>query len=143
LQLAGGFYDCSMREKPKRLSWDDLVEERIRQAQDDGQFDQLAGLGEKCAAIDEPYDELWWVRRLLKREGLGSLPISLEIRRVVEVELARIATLADENAVRAAVAKLNERIRDANYRAVHGPMSTTCQLDIDEIVARWRAATLA
>lgn len=127
-----------MREQPQRLSWDDVVEERIRQAQDEGQFDALPGLGEKCAAIDEPYDELWWVRRFLKREGLGPLPISLEIRRVVETELARIGKLRDESQVRAAVAKLNERIRDANYRSVSGPASTVCQLDMDEVVARWR-----
>jgi hypothetical protein len=128
-----------MRDKPKRLSWDDLVEERIRQAQEEGQFDELPGLGQRCAAIDEPYDELWWVRRLLKREGLASLPISLEIRRVVEVELARIAELTNEDQVRAAVERLNQRICDANYRAVSGPASTTALLDVDEVVVHWRA----
>jgi hypothetical protein len=129
-----------MEKKPKRLSWDDLVEERIRQAQDEGQFDQLPGLGEKCAAIDEPYDELWWVRRFLKREGLGPLPISLEICRVVEVELARIAALSSEERVRTAVAALNERIRDANYRSVSGPPSTASQLDVEQVVIHWRTS---
>jgi hypothetical protein len=60
-----------MQPKRQRLSWDDMVEERIRQAQEEGLFDHLPGLGEKCAAIDEPYDELWWVRRVMRREGLG------------------------------------------------------------------------
>jgi hypothetical protein len=114
-----------------------VVEERIRQAQAEGQFDGLP-LGQKCAAIDEPYDELWWVRRFLRREGLAVLPVSLEIRRDVQRELARIFTLAAEDEVRVEVAKLNERIRAANYRAVSGPPSTTCLLEADEVVAQWR-----
>ena len=128
----------SEKDPPRKLTWDALVEQRIRDAQSDGQFDDLPGLGEKCAAIDEPYDELWWVRRFLRREGLQTMPASLEIRREVEIELARIWELATEEAVRRVVMSLNERIRAANYRSITGPPSTTCQLEVDEVVACWR-----
>ena len=122
----------------KRLSWDALVEERIQNAQDRGEFDNLPDFGKPCAAIDEPYDDLWWVRKLMRREGLAVLPASLEIRKVVEDELQRIESLRNEEDVRRAVSKLNEKIRQANYRSVNGPASTTCLLDEDAVVAGWR-----
>ena len=122
----------------KKLSWDALVEERIQNAQAAGKFDNLPGFGRPCAAIDEPYEEHWWVRKLMRREGLEVLPVSLEIRRIVEKELARIASLPTEDAVRRAVAALNKKIRDANYRSVTGPASTTSLLDEEQVVAQWR-----
>jgi len=127
-----------MSNKRKRLSWDALVEERIQGAQAEGQFDNLPGFGKRCAAIDEPYDELWWVKRFLRRENLANLPISLEIRRDVERELTRIMALPDEQQVRDAVARLNEKIFQANLRAVHGPPSNTPLLEADDVVVSWR-----
>ena len=120
-------------------SWDDLIEQRIQSAQAEGQFDNLPGFGQRCAAIDEPYHELWWVKRFMKREGLAVLPVSLEIRKVVEDELQRIAAMTHEQDVRRAVVKLNEKIREANVRSVTGPASTTCLLDEQEVVDAWRA----
>lgn len=126
-----------MAEVKRLNSWDSLVEQRIQTAQEEGQFDNLPGFGKRCPAIDESYDELWWIRRYLKREQLAVLPASLEIRRVVERELQRIWTLSSEKRVRAAVAALNRKIREANYRAVCGPASDTSLLDVDAIVERW------
>ena len=122
----------------KKLSWDALVEERIQNAQAEGKFDNLPGFGAPCAAIDEPYDELWWVRKLMRREGLEVLPASLEIRKLVEDKLAQIFSLPTEDAVRRAVEELNKKIRQANYRSVTGPASTTCLLDEEQVVIRWR-----
>lgn len=125
--------------KPNRSkeSWDALIEERILAAQAEGAFENLPDFGRPCTAIDEPYDELWWVRKFMRREGLQVVPVSLEIRRTVEDELRRIAEMPTEDAVRGAVTELNEKIRDANYRSVSGPPSTTCLLDEEEVVAVW------
>ena len=47
-----------------------VAENRIREAQRSGAFDRLPGAGKPLADIDETYDPLWWVRRVLKRERL-------------------------------------------------------------------------
>jgi DnaJ homologue, subfamily C, member 28, conserved domain len=48
-----------------------IAERRIRQAMEEGQFDNLPGLGKPIPDIDEPYDPLWWVRKWMRREKLG------------------------------------------------------------------------
>jgi hypothetical protein len=52
------------------MKWDSLAEDRIREAQASGEFDNLPGFGKPIPGIDEPYDELWWVKDKLKREAV-------------------------------------------------------------------------
>ncbi len=47
-----------------------VAENKIRAAIDAGEFDNLPGLGQPSAIIDEPYDPHWWIRRKLKLEEL-------------------------------------------------------------------------
>lgn len=47
-----------------------VAEDKIRAAICAGEFDNLPGFGKPCPAIDEPYDEYWWIRRKLKAEEL-------------------------------------------------------------------------
>jgi hypothetical protein len=119
-------------------SWQDFAEERIREAQAEGEFDALPGFGQPIPGIDEPHDELWWVKQKLKRERLNHLPPSLAIKRDVEQTLQRIAELSREADVRRELRALNQRIRDANYRSYWGPPSTQLPLEEEEIVAQWR-----
>lgn len=46
---------------------------------------------------------------------------------------------SDETQVRLAVRRLNEQIRQANFAITWGPPSTIGPLDVEEVVARWRA----
>lgn len=131
-------------EKPKRpLTWDRLAEERIQAAQAEGLFDQLPGFGKPIPGIDEPHDELWWVKDKLKREQLSSLPPALAIRLDVEKTVAQISQLPTECEVRTAVAALNERIRKASFAVVWGPPVDIMPLDPDEIVNHWKSVQLA
>lgn len=50
-----------------------VAENRIRQAIEEGQFDNLSGQGQPIADIDEPYDPLWWVKKWVRREQMGNL----------------------------------------------------------------------
>lgn len=129
----------SFEKKRADQTWEDFAEERIREAQDQGEFDALPGFGLPIPGIDEPHDELWWVKEKLKRERLSHLPPSLAIKRDVELTLQRIARLQAEAAARSELRALNSRIRDANYRSVWGPPSTQLPLDEEEIVQQWRA----
>jgi hypothetical protein len=120
-------------------AWDALVEQKIRQAQAEGQFDNLPGMGKPLEGLDDPSDELWWIRKKLRRENLSALPPALAIRLEVHQAIQRIQGLGDEAAVRAEIAELNEKIRKANRAATWGPPSSTPMLDVAEVVAWWNA----
>lgn len=49
-----------------------IADNRIRQAMEEGQFDNLPGLGQPIPDIDEPYDPMWWVKKWMKRENLSA-----------------------------------------------------------------------
>lgn len=126
------------QKKPPGVSWESFVERQIREAQEAGEFDGLPGFGQPIPELDEPDDELWWVKNLLKRERFSVLPPSLEILRVVERGLEEIGSLRREDEVRNAVASLNEKIRRANFAITWGPPSTLNPLEADEVVSQWR-----
>src|SRR5262245_23179228 len=128
-------------KRQRKLSWNSLAEERIAAAQAEGQFDNLPGFGKPIPGIDEPHDDLWWVKDKLKREQLSSLPPALLIRLDVEKTLDRIlagTARPTEEEVRQEIAALNERIRKASFGVVWGPSVDVTPLDVEEIVAQWR-----
>ena len=47
-----------------------VAEQKIQDAMQRGDFDDLPGKGKPIANLDEPWDDLWWVKRWLKRERL-------------------------------------------------------------------------
>jgi hypothetical protein len=126
-----------MERKP--LAWHLLAEERIRAAQAAGAFDQLPGLGLPIPGIDEPHDELWWVKQKMRLEQLHLLPPALLLRLDVQQTLARAAQLTCENDVRAEIAALNERIRRGSFAVTWGPPVDVQPLCPDEIVGQWAA----
>ena len=124
--------------KPAGMSWDSWREELIRQAREDGAFDNLAGTGKPFTDLGEGYDPDWWVKRLIQREKVSILPASLALLRKVETEMERIWTLPGESAVRETVRLLNTEIARANARGAEGPPTRLAPLDADAIVAQWR-----
>jgi hypothetical protein len=48
-----------------------VAENRVREAIEAGQFDNLSGYGKPIPDIDEPYDPDWWVKQWIRREGAG------------------------------------------------------------------------
>jgi hypothetical protein len=61
------------RERLSRRAVEVISENRIQQAIEEGQFDDLPGAGKPIPDIDEPYDPLWWVKKWVRREGLSRL----------------------------------------------------------------------
>jgi hypothetical protein len=125
--------------KPPGASWESWVERQIREGIERGDFDGLPGEGRPIADLDKPRDELWWVRQKLKREEVSFLPPTLQIRKEREDALAKIAAATTETAVRDIVQDINARIRRVNSMATSGPPSTAVVLDLDDVLARWRA----
>jgi hypothetical protein len=123
--------------------WESFVEKQIREGMARGDFDNLPGKGKPLAGLDGTRDDDWWIKRKLKEERLSYLPPTLALRKDVEAARARIAAATSEAAVRAEVDAINVRIREVNSRSVDGPPSTQMPLDVETIVARWRADSSA
>jgi hypothetical protein len=124
--------------KPK-VNWNGLAEQRIQEAQADGQFENLPGFGKPIPGIDEPHDDLWWVKDKLKREQISSLPPALAIRLDVQKTREQLARLSSEPEVRREVASLNERIRKASLGPLWSPPVDVLPLDVGAVVECWRA----
>lgn len=121
-------------------NWETALERSIREAIDRGEFDDLPGKGAPIEGLDGPRDELWWVKDKLRRESVEVVPPSLAVRRDRDELLARLSMFRTEEALRATVEELNERIRRLNrLGAPSGPPTTLMPQDTDAIVARWRA----
>lgn len=61
------------QERLSRRAIELIADNRIRQAEEEGQFDDLPGTGKPIPDIDEPYDPLWWVKKWIRREGMGKM----------------------------------------------------------------------
>lgn len=124
--------------KPPGMTWESFAEQKIREAQEAGEFDHLPGLGQPLSSLDEPDDELWWIKQKLRRERLSLLPPALQIRREVELFLQRLRALPSEAVVRREVQALNARIREVHFTSVWGPPNTTLPLEVESVLERWR-----
>lgn len=122
----------------QRATW---VERQIQDAMARGEFDDLPGAGKPIEDIDEPYDEDWWVKRWIKREKLdvsSLLPTELVLKREIEDLRERVDKERREDDVRAVVADLNHRIREARRRPSDGPTVYVRTVDEEAVVAAWR-----
>jgi hypothetical protein len=126
--------------KPPGLSWESWVDQQIREGIERGDFHDLPGKGKPLDGLSEFRDDDWWLKAKLRRERLSYLPPTLRIRKELEEARAAIAAASREEVVRAIVADINERIRDVNRRGAEGPPSTVMPLDVESVVARWRAS---
>jgi Domain of unknown function (DUF1992) len=124
--------------KPGGVSWESWVEGKIREAMERGEFDDLPGAGKPLRDIDEPHDEMRWIREKLRRENVSLLPPALAVRKELEDALVRIAKADTESAVRQIVAAINERIVQVNSRTTSGPSSSVMPLNVDDVIQEWR-----
>ncbi|AWL36786.1 MULTISPECIES: DUF1992 domain-containing protein [Streptomyces] len=126
--------------KPAGVSFESWVDKQIREAEQRGDFSRLPGFGKPLPGLERPYDENWWIRAKLEREGVSVLPPSLALRK--EAEDARDEALGarSEAEARRVLTEMNERIREALRRPPEGPPLTIGPLDVEAVVREWRAA---
>ncbi|WP_433555656.1 DUF1992 domain-containing protein [Pseudonocardia xinjiangensis] len=125
--------------------YESVVDKQIRLAQERGDFDNLPGKGKPLPGLDDPHDEMWWVKSYLRREGLSNdalLPPSIQLRKEVDRLPGTLRELPTEQAVRDAVAELNMRIVDF-LRAPSGPRVRIGPVNADHAVSRWRTERTA
>jgi hypothetical protein len=63
--------------KPPGVKWESWIDRQIRDAESRGAFEGLPGKGKPIADLDQPLEEMWWVRRKLRDEGVSFLPPAL------------------------------------------------------------------
>ena len=124
--------------KPPGISWQTWIDRQIEEGQARGEFDALPGHGKPIKGIEQPRDELWWVRDKLRREGVEYLPPSLAIRKKATDAKLRAMEASSEPEVRQIIGEINEEIRQLNRLSIEGPPTTLMPFDVDEIVQAWR-----
>jgi DnaJ-like protein len=116
------------------------IDRQLREATERGDFDGLPGAGKPLTGYGEAYDDDWWVKDWLRREGgaAGVIPPTLAVRRAVEDLEPTVDRLQAEALVRDHVADLNDRIDQARRGVIDGPPVVLAPVDPDQVVAGWR-----
>lgn len=124
--------------KPPGVTFETWVDKQIREATERGDFADLPGAGKPLRHLDQPYDEMWWIKDKMSREHLSYLPPSLALRKEAEDALEAAANAPTEAALRRILAAVNERIRAALRTPLEGPPLNLVPFDIDEQAGKWR-----
>ncbi|AEV83894.1 molecular chaperone DnaJ [Actinoplanes sp. SE50] len=120
--------------------YESSIDRQLREATERGEFDNLPGAGKPLAGHGEEYDEDWWVKDWLRREGAtaGVVPPTLALRRAAEDLTTVVDRLHTEREVREHVADLNTRIDKARRGHLDGPPVILPPFDADAVVRAWR-----
>lgn len=105
------------------------IERVIRDAQDQGRFDDVPGTGEPIPDLDQTYDPSWWARRWIERERRRDAGRDLVAR--VQREVPVLLAGDDKELVRKGLDALNGAIDAHNAGALEGPIA---RLDIDALL---------
>ncbi|MFF3317386.1 DUF1992 domain-containing protein [Streptomyces sp. NPDC003035] len=125
--------------KPPGVSFESFVDKQIREAAERGEFRNLAGFGKPLDDDNAPYDELWWIKGKMHREGASVLPPSLALRKEAEDAMEAVGRAVSEAQVRRILGEINTRIAAALTRPPAGPPLNLKPFDVDATVARWRS----
>jgi hypothetical protein len=120
--------------------YESAIDRQLREAAERGEFDNLSGTGKPLSDYGKEYEDDWWVKDWLRREGAtsGVIPPSLALRREVEDLDEIVDRLQTEIEVRDRVADVNRRIDKARAGLMDGPPVLLPSLDADTVVAGWQ-----
>ncbi|MFD3530172.1 DUF1992 domain-containing protein [Streptomyces sp. NPDC058664] len=124
--------------KPPGVSFESFVDKQIREASERGEFSRLSGFGKPLPDDSAPYDELWWIKGKMHREGASVLPPSLALRKEAEDAEAAVAAAVSESQVRRILGEINTKIAEALLRPPAGPPLNLRPFDVEAAVEAWR-----
>ncbi|MFF3331115.1 DUF1992 domain-containing protein [Streptomyces sp. NPDC002888] len=125
--------------KPPGVPFESWVDKQIRDAEARGEFDRLPGAGKPLPpGTDTTYDELWWIRRKMAREGLSVLPPALALRKEAEDTLVAALAAPSERIVRKLIDDVNVKIREMMFKPPPGPPLGKKPYDVEDVVRQWR-----
>lgn len=125
--------------KPPGMRTEDWVEAQIRQAQNRGEFDDLAGAGQPLHKLADPHDPDWWVKDFIRREKIETdalLPPSVQLRKEKQALQDKLSVLRTEAEVRDYLQDLNRRIL-IQIRDATGVVVPVGPVDEAEMFAQW------
>ncbi|NDI47810.1 DUF1992 domain-containing protein [Goekera deserti] len=129
--------------KPSGTTFETWVDEQIRAARERGAFDDLPGTGRPLpqrTGTETSYDwAVAWARRQ-EPDLRVMLPMGLRLRKEWEELPLTIVGLRSEQQVRLLLGDYNDRVRAMWRRPQDGPTVVTPLVDVDQLVADWRAA---
>ncbi|MFL5364680.1 MAG: DUF1992 domain-containing protein [Myxococcales bacterium] len=123
--------------RPPSEPFESFVERQIREAREAGELTDLPGQGRPLPGLDDPPDEMWWVKEKMRREDLSFVPDAIAVRRELEALLSALPRLPESEARQRLVA-LDARIRKLNATVTSGPPTTVAPLDVEALLARSR-----
>ncbi|MFF5159992.1 DUF1992 domain-containing protein [Streptomyces sp. NPDC000348] len=125
--------------KPPGVDFESWVDKQIRDAAARGEFERLAGAGKPLPReVETTYDELWWVKRKMAREGFSVLPPTLALRKEAEDALEAALAAPSERIVRKILTEINARIGDMMFKPPPGPPLGKKPYDVEDVVRQWR-----
>lgn len=130
--------------KPPDRSFTSWIDQQISEAEERGAFENLPGAGKPLPRRTDDAAQAW-LREYLRREGVPAeelLPTPLRLRREIERLTATVGELPSEQAVRAVVTDLNQRI--IQWRRIpEGPPIYLPLVDAGTLVSSWQEAQRA
>jgi hypothetical protein len=126
--------------KPDGMSFRSWIDQQISEATERGAFDNLPGAG-KPLRQGVPDDPDAWVLDWVRREGVPAeelLPTPLRLRKQAARLAEGVPALGSEQAVRDAVAELNEQIMEWRKLPL-GPPIFVPLVDCEAMVGKWQA----
>ncbi|MFI6803705.1 DUF1992 domain-containing protein [Streptomyces luteogriseus] len=125
--------------KPPGVDFESWVDKQIRDAETRGEFERLPGVGEPLPPeIESTYDELWWIKRKMAREGFSVLPPALALRKEAEDALEAALAAPSERIVRKIIAEINDKVREMMFKPPPGPPLGKKPYDVEDVVRQWR-----
>ncbi len=116
-----------------------LVERRIQEAMDRGEFDNLPGAG-KPLHLDEPppvNSDLWWALRILRQANF--VPDEVRWRKEIDDLRARMHTARGEDELRQVIHRINELILKLNTMGTNRIPTTLTTFDEERLIAEFRS----
>jgi hypothetical protein len=113
-----------------------LADMHVRKAIERGDFDDLPGNG-KPLDMPDRHDPDWWLKNLLKREGLVLLPPSIQLRKEDAALDERLDQMWNEADVRHEIEEFNRKVIRGRYQPPAGPPLVTMPRDVEETIAAW------
>ncbi|MGI5425479.1 DUF1992 domain-containing protein [Streptomyces sp. CA-179760] len=125
--------------KPPGVDFESWVDRQVRDAETRGEFERLPGAGKPLPAdVDTTYDELWWIKRKMAREGFSVLPPALALRKEAEDALLAALAAPSERIVRKIIDEVNVKIREMMFKPPPGPPLGKKPYDVEDVVRQWR-----
>ena len=131
--------DAEEREKRRKVDDAARVEYLIRDAMNQGKFDNLKYAGKPIPGLGEHYDPDWWVKGLIQRERLSGIGPPAILLRIEDSGLeAKLDQQYTEKQVRDILEDFNKRVIEARRQLQGGPPVITKLRDVEDEVEKWR-----